>query len=106
MDSEIKDALLKLIKTGTEIAPHVVHDLLLWAKILPLLFIPILILLTASFLYSIPKTEKTERINAYDFISLMSIAGIVFFSIGFIFSISAAIQAHFTPYAYLIGLIK
>ena len=106
MDSEIKDALLKLIETGTEIAPHVVYDLLLWAKIKPLIFVSILILFSVVFLCSIPKTEKTERINAYDFISIISaISGIVFL-VAFIGSFATAIQAHFTPYAYLINLIK
>ena len=106
MDSEIKDALLKLIETGTEIAPHVVHDLLFWAKILPLLFIPILILLTAAFLYCIPKAEKTEKINPHDVVCIISAPFILISLLGFILSFSSAIQAHFTPYAYLINLIK
>lgn len=106
MDAETKDALLKLIETGTEIAPHVVHDLLFWAKILPLLFIPVLILLTASFFYCIPKTEKTERINLYDVICMVLTPFILIFLIGFILSVSSMVQAHFAPYAYLINLIK
>ena len=106
MDAEIKDALLKLIETGTDIAPNVVYDLLLWAKIKPLMFIPVLILFSASFLYSIPKIEKTSILNSHDFISIISaILGAVFL-LAFIFSVYSAIQAHFTPYAYLTNLIK
>ena len=106
MDSEVKDALLKLIETGTDIAPHVVHDLLLWAKIKPLIFVPILVLFVVGFIYVLSQTVETEKINLTDVVGLISISGIVFFLIGFIFSIYSAIQAHFTPYAYLIDLIK
>ena len=106
MDVEIKEAFLKMIETGTEIAPDVMSDLLLWAKIEPFMFIPVLILFSVVFILCIPKTEKTDKINMYDIACMILAPILIVFSIGFIVSVSSAIKAHFAPYAYMIDLIK
>ena len=106
MDSEIKDALLKLIETGTEIAPHVVHDLLLWAMIKPLSILPAVLFFAMVSRYCYLKHDKEKDFDIYGFLFVSSSIIASIFLLVIVGSISIAIQAHFTPYAYLINLIK
>ena len=110
MDTEVKAAFLKLIETGTEIAPDVMHDLLLWAKVCP--FIALFLTFLFMFIFFI-FFKKYNSIEVVTYLKDFMFVGYVLSGLCSLFSFTCfvffciiAIQSHFTPYAYLMNLIK
>ena len=110
MDAEVKAAFLKLIETGTEIAPDVMHDLLLWAKVCPFiaLFLTFLFMFICFiFFKKYNSIEVVTDLKDFMFVGYV-VSGVcsLFSCTLFVFFCIKAFQAHLTPYAYLIDLIK
>lgn len=121
MDEQIKTAVLELISEAkalsVEHGPKLVQDLITWAQIRGAIWLALSVLLASCLLIALraivktfPSRKKGEEWSGWDTALVFLLCSVLF--AGFVFLIEgasvifAALKATFTPYAYLLDMVK